>query len=65
MCDKDGYVREHRLIAEKSIGRTLDRTEVVHHKDGDRLNNHADNLEVMSQSEHMRLHEGLRKLDTP
>lgn len=48
---------EHRVVAEQKIGRRLKRGEVVHHIDGNHLNNHPDNLEVMSQREHMRLHE--------
>lgn len=47
---------EHRVIAEQKIGRPLAVGEVVHHIDGDHLNNHPDNLEVMTQAEHMRRH---------
>ena len=39
-------VAEHRLIAERSLGRKLRRDEVVHHIDGDPLNNAAENLQV-------------------
>jgi len=39
-----GYVREHRLVMEQKIGRPLHPTEVVHHIDGNRANNHPDNL---------------------
>lgn len=30
--------------------------EIIHHKDGDKLNNSIENLEVMTQAEHVRLH---------
>ena len=30
-CNNDGYVREHRLVVEKQIGRYLHRWEVCHH----------------------------------
>ena len=43
---KAGYVREHRLIAEKILGRYLTDTEVVHHKDEDPSNNDPSNLLV-------------------
>lgn len=48
-----GYVPEHRLVMEESLGRFLLTDEVVHHKDGDRENNELGNLElVINQSSH-------------
>lgn len=49
---------EHRLVMEKMLGRKLNELEVVHHIDGDRLNNNADNLLVMGDREH-RIYHGL------
>lgn len=47
----------HRILAEELLGRPLKKGEIVHHKDGNRLNNSLDNLEVLnSQSEHFSLH---------
>ena len=46
----------HRVVAEQKIGRPLRRGEIVHHKDENRHNNSPDNLEVMTQSKHARLH---------
>jgi len=47
----------HRVIAEQKLGRELLKGEVVHHIDGNKHNNHPENLEVMSsQSEHCRKH---------
>lgn len=52
---KEGYVSEHRLVMEKKIGRYLHKKEVVHHIDGNRGNNHPDNLELyQSNAEHLR-----------
>lgn len=48
---------EHRVVVEQKIGRVLRPGEVVHHIDGDKLNNDPDNLAVMTQAEHMRKHD--------
>ncbi len=47
---------EHRVVAERMLGRTLRKGEVVHHIDGDKRNNDPSNLAVMTQGQHMREH---------
>jgi hypothetical protein len=50
-------VREHRVVAERIMGRSLYEGEVVHHKNHDRSDNRPENLEVIaSHSEHMKAH---------
>jgi hypothetical protein len=46
----------YRKLVGKVLGRDLEASEDVHHKDGDFTNNNIDNLEVMSRAEHMRIH---------
>ena len=48
--------REHRVIMEKHLDRKLEPWEVIHHKDGDTLNNNVDNLEVIDWGEHTKMH---------
>lgn len=53
---KNGYVPEHRLVMEKILGRYLEPFEVVHHIDGDKRNNCAENLVVVTKSRHAMTH---------
>lgn len=46
----------HRVEAEKKIGRPLVKGEIVHHINGDSLDNRPENLAIMTQAEHASLH---------
>lgn len=51
-----GYVAEHRLVVEKSIGGILSKDIVIHHIDGNKKNNILGNLLTMPDSEHKSYH---------
>lgn len=51
------YVYQHRLVIENFFGRTLSSSEIIHHKDGNKLNNDISNLEYHeSRSSHIKEH---------
>ncbi len=45
----------HRLVIEILLGRPLHHDEHVHHKDGDKYNNHPNNLALLSAGEHTHI----------
>lgn len=50
-------VLEHQLVwAEANGMKLIPHGHVVHHKDHNKLNNHPDNLELMTRKDHARLH---------
>jgi hypothetical protein len=61
-----GYIRvnigpykrelEHRVVMERFLGRKLTKTEHVHHKNGDKTDNRLENLELLDESSHHKLH---------
>lgn len=59
-CNKWGYVQQHRLVFERHHGRFLRKWEIVHHLDGDKLNNDPNNLVAIDKKTHMAIHQKIR-----
>lgn len=70
--DQDGFVFEHRLVAEKHLltkensvivdGKMyLSKEYVVHHVDMNKKNNAVENLKVMTKAEHQSYHAKMHK----
>ena len=57
MARKDGYVMEHRLIVAMAMGRSLLRSECVHHANHDATDNRLENLMLFASNADHKRHE--------
>ena len=68
LADVRGYAYEHRVVAERKLGRILADGEIVHHLNGNRQDNRPENIVVVdSIAHHSRKHanrDDLRPLGT-
>lgn len=66
---QNGYIfrsdkQEHRIVAEQALGKPLPDGAVIHHVDGNALNNASTNLVIcQSQAYHLLLHQRQNALD--
>ena len=59
-----GYVREHRLVGEKVLGKILPRNAQIHHVNGKKDDNRNENLVICENSEyHKFLHKRKRSFE--
>jgi hypothetical protein len=51
-----GYILEHRYVMSEHLRRPLRANEHIHHINGDKSDNRIDNLQLLTNSEHRKLH---------
>lgn len=58
----ESYSKEHVLVMEEAIGRSLEKGETVHHLDGEKLNNLLHNLFLTNHQGHRLAHQSLQEI---
>lgn len=56
LANPRGYVKRCWIVAERKLGRLLREDELVHHKDGNKLNDAPSNLAVLAWHDHRKHH---------
>lgn len=60
-----GYIKNSRFIMSQHLNRPLKSTEIVHHINGNKLDDRIENLTILNRSEHAKHHAQLRRRISP
>lgn len=61
LADPNGYAYAHHLVWVAAGNAMLSKGDVLHHRSGDKADNRIENLELISNGEHVRLHGAIRR----